>query len=58
LSCNLPNKAVGLEFKEFRIPDEKDLSKCDWSWVYDGEKLPFITHGIFFGDAKLSEAMI
>jgi len=47
LSCNLPNKAVGLEFKEFRIPDEKDLSKCDWSWVYDGEKLPFITHGIF-----------
>lgn len=44
--------------EEYRIPDENDLSKEDWSWVYDGESLPFITYGNFFGDGKLSEALI
>ena len=26
--------------------------------AYDGKKLPFITHGNFFGDEQLSEAFI
>lgn len=44
--------------EEYRIPDKNDLNKEDWSWVYDGESLPFITYGNFFGDGKLSEALI
>ena len=44
--------------KEYRIPNESDLSKGDWSWAYDGERLPFITYGNFFGDGKLSEALV
>lgn len=44
--------------EKYRIPDESDLSKGDWSWVYDGESLPFITSGNFFGDGKLAEAIV
>ena len=44
--------------EEYRIPDKSDLSKGDWSWVYDGEILPFITYGNFFGDGKLAEVLI
>lgn len=46
------------ELEDYRTPDEDDLQKGDWSWAYDGKKLPFITHGNFFGDGKLSEALI
>lgn len=53
------NIAPSYDFdKEYRIPNESDLSKEDWSWAYDGESLPFITYGNFFGDGKLSEALV
>lgn len=54
----LPSDDIGVRYEGYRIPDETDLTKGDWSWVYDGENLPFITHGNFFGDGKLSEALV
>ena len=55
---NMPDDDLRIQYEGYRIPNEEDLSKGDWSWVYDGKNLPFITHGNFFGDGKLSEALI
>jgi len=43
---------------EYRLPVEADLKKGDWSWVYNGSRLPFIASGNFFGDGKLAHAIL
>src|SRR5690606_29920719 len=58
MSISQTTNNIDSQLSGYRIPNEDDLKKGDWSWVYDGATLPFITYGNFFGDGKLSEALI